>query len=336
MDTNIKAHNFIPAEYWKSNFRSVKEALLLAEVYVYEYDTEIQGFIGLNDEYVEGIFVSGEMQSQGIGKILLNYAKDKRNKLHLNVYQKNARAISFYKREGFEIQHSGLDKATGEKEYVMTWTFMKNIDIHGMTNMELIRGGIAEWYWATDYIHGDLYEAEELFRQGHLVRSNRLYLIHYPDGMIYEPVHSADGQYLGTPVYDGSSVVLLVVSFTESVIRIMRFLHQQVEVQEVARLPLSAVKDCYNLMLHTSPLSLTRQPNDGTFEIIWPEHVRFAINDREALNFRDGDKLYFNVWYEDPDYREETVVRSLHDGTILERFPGDIRIMPNGVRWLIK
>ncbi len=80
---------------------------------------------------------------------------------------------------------------------------MKNIDIHGMTNMELIRGGIAEWYWATDYIHGDLYEAEELFRQGHLVRSNRLYLIHYPDGMIYEPVHSADGQYLGTPVYDG-------------------------------------------------------------------------------------------------------------------------------------
>ena len=123
LDTNIKAHNFIPAEYWKSNFRSVKEALLLAEVYVYEYDTEIQGFIGLNDEYVEGIFVSGEMQSQGIGKILLNYAKDKRNKLHLNVYQKNARAISFYKREGFEIQHSGLDEATGEKDYVMTWQY---------------------------------------------------------------------------------------------------------------------------------------------------------------------------------------------------------------------
>ena len=34
--------------------------------HLYEYDTEIQGFIGLNDEYVEGIFVSGEMQSQGI------------------------------------------------------------------------------------------------------------------------------------------------------------------------------------------------------------------------------------------------------------------------------
>lgn len=90
------------------------------------------------------------------------------------------------------------------------------------------------------------------------------------------------------------------------------------------------------LILHTSPLSLTRHPNDGTFEIIWPEQVCFAINDRETLNFRDGDKLYFNVWYEDPDYREETLVRSVQDGTILENFPGDIRIMPNGERWLIK
>lgn len=213
---------------------------------------------------------------------------------------------------------------------------MKAIDIHGMTNMELVRGETNEWYWATDYIHGDLYESEELFRQGHSVRSNRLYLIHYPDGKVYEPVKPTDGQYLGTPIYDGSSVVLLAVSFSESVIRILRFLHQPEAVQEMAQLPLSAVKDCYNLLLHTSPLSLTRQPNDGTFEIIWPEQVRFAINDRETLNFRDGDKLYFNIWYEDPDYREETLVRSLPDGTILERLSGDIRIMPNGERWLIK
>ena len=213
---------------------------------------------------------------------------------------------------------------------------MRIIDIHGMTNMELVRGGTDEWYWATDYIHGDLYEAEELFRQGHSVRSNRLYLIHYPDGTVYEPVKPTDGQYLGSPVYDGSSVVLLAVSFTEGVIRILRFLHQQEKVQEVTQLPLSAVKDCYNLLLHTSPLSLTRQPNDGTFEIVWPEQVCFAINGRETLNFRDGDKLYFNIWYEDPDYREETLVRSLPDGTILERLSGDIRIMPNREQWLIK
>ena len=118
---NIKTHYFISAQYWKSNFELVKELLLQATVYVYEDKQEIQGFIGLSNEYIEGIFVSAEMQSQGIGKILLNYVKGKRNKLILNVYQKNTRAISFYQREGFEIQYSGLDEATGEKDYVMAW-----------------------------------------------------------------------------------------------------------------------------------------------------------------------------------------------------------------------
>ena len=121
LDTNIKAHYFIPAHYWKRNFDLVKELLLQATVYVYEDKQEIQGFVGLSDEYIEGIFVSAEMQSQGIGKILLNYVKGKRNNLLLNVYQKNARAISFYQREGFEIQCNGIDEATGERDYVMAW-----------------------------------------------------------------------------------------------------------------------------------------------------------------------------------------------------------------------
>ena len=121
LNTNIKAHYFIPAQYWKSNFELVKELLLQATVYIYEDHQDIQGFIGLNDEYIEGIFVSYELQSHGIGKTLLNYAKDRRNKLFLNVYQKNTQAISFYQREGFEIQYSGLDEATGEKDYVMAW-----------------------------------------------------------------------------------------------------------------------------------------------------------------------------------------------------------------------
>ena len=72
-------------------------------------------------EYIEGIFVSNKIQSHGIGKALLNYAKNKRNKLFLNVYQKNVRAIAFYQREGFEIQYSCFDEATKEKVYVMAW-----------------------------------------------------------------------------------------------------------------------------------------------------------------------------------------------------------------------
>ena len=121
LTTNLKAHFFISEQYWISNYEFVKEMLPQAEVYVYEDDKMIQGFIGINDEYIEGIFVSDEMQSRGIGKMLLDYIKDKKDRLQLKVYQKNVRAMSFYQREGFTIQSEEMDEFTGEKEYVMNW-----------------------------------------------------------------------------------------------------------------------------------------------------------------------------------------------------------------------
>ena len=121
LKTNLKAHYFIPEQYWTNNYEVVKEMLPQAEVYVYEDDKMIQGFVGLSNEYIEGIFVSDEMQSHGIGKILLDYMKDKKVRLQLNVYQKNVRAMSFYQREGFTIQSERMDEFTGETEYVMNW-----------------------------------------------------------------------------------------------------------------------------------------------------------------------------------------------------------------------
>lgn len=123
LDTNIKAHDFISAEYWKSNFVVVKEMLLQAEIYIYEeaQTKEILGFIGLNNNYIEGFFVCGKSQSQGVGKQLLNFVKGKKSYLQLRVYYKNERAVQFYKREEFQIESEKLDEDTGEKEYIMAW-----------------------------------------------------------------------------------------------------------------------------------------------------------------------------------------------------------------------
>lgn len=121
LGANLKAHDFIPAAYWRNNFEPVKEMLPQAEVYVYESAGEIQGFVGLTGDYIEGIFIADEMQSQGIGKHLLDHIKTGKDTLHLNVYKKNTRAIRFYQREGFVIQREGLDESTGEKEYAMFW-----------------------------------------------------------------------------------------------------------------------------------------------------------------------------------------------------------------------
>ena len=123
LDTNIKTHDFISAEYWSGNYEMVKSLLPEAEVYAYEDDAtgEIVGFIGLIDTFVAGLFVKDGMQSKGIGKQLVDYAKDQKERLSLTVYQKNERAIGFYQRELFEVDTEQVDENTNATEYVMVW-----------------------------------------------------------------------------------------------------------------------------------------------------------------------------------------------------------------------
>lgn len=34
-DSNVEAHSFIPAKYWRDNFEMVKDMLPKAEIYIY-------------------------------------------------------------------------------------------------------------------------------------------------------------------------------------------------------------------------------------------------------------------------------------------------------------
>lgn len=123
LDTNIKSHNFVSKEYWTSNYEMVKEIIPKSEIYVYEEDDTnlIDGFIGLLDSYLAGLFVKDTAQSKGIGKQLLDYAKSIKSEMTLSVYQKNIRAIHFYQREQFQIQSENIDDNTNEKEFIMIW-----------------------------------------------------------------------------------------------------------------------------------------------------------------------------------------------------------------------
>lgn len=130
LDSNLKAHHFIPKGYWTAHYAAVKEMLPQADVYVHEDDDtrQITGFIGLTDDYIAGIFVKGEVQSKGIGKRLLNYVKKLKPALSLSVYQKNVRAVSFYQREQFSIHSENMDNDTNEKEFIMNWKHDSSVD----------------------------------------------------------------------------------------------------------------------------------------------------------------------------------------------------------------
>lgn len=118
---NEDAHSFVAKEYWQANFEEVEKQLLKADIFVYDLNGEIKGFIGLMDEYIAGIFVDKAYRSQGIGRQLLEYVKQLHSTLSLNVYQKNERALRFYRENGFTIVSKQNDEHTGKIEFTMIW-----------------------------------------------------------------------------------------------------------------------------------------------------------------------------------------------------------------------
>ena len=84
LDANREAHDFIPDSYWLGHLEEVRTALAQAEVYVFADETrsEILGFIGLQGDYIAGIFV---------------------------------------RREGFRLLETGVDPETGEAELLLEW-----------------------------------------------------------------------------------------------------------------------------------------------------------------------------------------------------------------------
>lgn len=149
LEGNIETHNFIPEEYWRTNYPFVKEQILQAEIYISvqkaqpdarpegghiicasEHDRNgvIQGFAGIVDGYLAGIFIDKRYRSLGIGRQLLNYVKEINPSLELSVYKKNKRAVQFYLREGFYVVSEQLDEETGEQEYTMLWGKKSNGD----------------------------------------------------------------------------------------------------------------------------------------------------------------------------------------------------------------
>ena len=124
LQANLDAHAFIPASFWEAHFEMVRDMLPQAELYVHENEAprQIDGFIGLTENHIEGIFVAKSARSKGIGRALLEYAKSRRPRLTLSVYQKNQQALAFYRREQFTVQSEGIDEDTNEAELQMLWS----------------------------------------------------------------------------------------------------------------------------------------------------------------------------------------------------------------------
>lgn len=116
------AHSFVPFDFWQSRSRDMREIHLPgAQTFVCERDSMIAGFVSLVDGYLAALFVEPELQGQGIGRALLQFAQSRCDQLQLTVFTENIRAVRFYRIAGFHLLKEQVDPHTGRPEQVMCW-----------------------------------------------------------------------------------------------------------------------------------------------------------------------------------------------------------------------
>ena len=121
LESTIYAHKFISKEYWNENYNIVKDVYIpMSKTFIYEDNDDIRGFISIiNNDFIGALFVEKNYQSQGIGKSLIDYAKNLYDNLNLAVYKENEKALEFYKKMGFKIISENINEDTNCVEYIM-------------------------------------------------------------------------------------------------------------------------------------------------------------------------------------------------------------------------
>lgn len=68
------------------------------------------GFIGLNENHVEMLFIEPDLRGKGIGRALLDHARSLRSQMSIDVNEQNPEAVGFYLHYGFvQTGRSPLD-----------------------------------------------------------------------------------------------------------------------------------------------------------------------------------------------------------------------------------
>lgn len=108
------AHSFLPDEFFTLERTNIAEQWLpIAATRVYESDGHVVGFLSLVGNEVGAVFVDPDHQGRGIGRALMDDARDARPYLELGVLEANASGRGFYRRYGFVEVGRQISEATG-------------------------------------------------------------------------------------------------------------------------------------------------------------------------------------------------------------------------------
>ncbi len=125
---SLIAHPFLSGGFLETERRQIAEHWLPgAETVVYETAGRVVGFRSLVGNEVGGLFVDPDHQRRGIGRALLDHARDSRPILELDVFEANAVARRFYDTYGFRLVNRHMNEAAGEPELRLRYVTQREL-----------------------------------------------------------------------------------------------------------------------------------------------------------------------------------------------------------------
>jgi ribosomal protein S18 acetylase RimI-like enzyme len=110
LEASRVGHDFLGEDVLREQLPLLRDVYIPnADNWVAEQDG-ILGFIGLQGNHVGGLFVAPEAHRRGVGRSLVRHASDRLGPLSVEVYERNAAALAFYRGCGFEpVGRKALD-----------------------------------------------------------------------------------------------------------------------------------------------------------------------------------------------------------------------------------
>jgi len=110
------AHPFLSAEFQEVERHNISNVHLPnADTWVWESDGAVVGFISLLGNEVGAIFLDPKFHGAGIGRALMDHARDLHGELEVEVFTENVIGRAFYAKYGFELIQKKVHDQAGHE-----------------------------------------------------------------------------------------------------------------------------------------------------------------------------------------------------------------------------
>jgi len=109
------AHPFLSETFLESERDNIPNLYLPnADTWVWETEGRVVGFIALLGNEIGGLFLAPKFHGQGIGRAMVDHARQLKGRLEVEVFQANTIGRTFYDKYGFQQISQSIHEATAQ------------------------------------------------------------------------------------------------------------------------------------------------------------------------------------------------------------------------------